>query len=118
MKTVATAPRPGGGFALLALGQASLIFIITLIAVPRHQIGTEFALLLTDNMAPQRRGLAGGVTNTAMELGPRAGPAAYMALASLRVDVVEGYRPAFTGAAVSFAVAAVLCLSIYEGGRS
>lgn len=75
-------------------------------------------VLLTEGVEPQRMGLAGGVMNTAIELGPTAGLAAYMALASLRADVVEGYSLAFVGAAVSFAVAAGLCLSVRKGGRS
>ncbi|MBQ2262066.1 MAG: MFS transporter [Loktanella sp.] len=75
-------------------------------------------VLLTENVAPQRMGLAGGVMNTAMELGPTAGLAAYMALAALRADVVGGYSFAFVGAAVSFALAACLCIAVRKGEHS
>lgn len=68
------------------------------------------SVLLTRDVDPARMGLAGGVMNTAMELGPTAGFAAYMALAAIRAEVVAGYGLAFLAAAISFVLAAALCL--------
>lgn len=44
--------RPEPGFALLALVQATLIFTITLVAVPLPLIGVEFDLSTADLVAP------------------------------------------------------------------
>jgi MFS family permease len=80
------------GLVLLPAG-ASLIFagaaVLTTHGVPEHQAG-----------------LAGGVLNTAMELGPTVGLAALMSVAATRSDVVEGYTWALTTAGFVFLVAA------------
>ncbi|MFJ7911759.1 MFS transporter [Kitasatospora sp. NPDC096204] len=65
------------------------------------------AVLATGGVPPERTGLAAGVFNTAMELGPTAGPAALMALAATRPSVVGGYAAAFAAAAVGLALTAV-----------
>ncbi|MET8543028.1 MFS transporter [Kitasatospora sp. NPDC004799] len=65
------------------------------------------AVLATGGVPPERTGLAAGVFNTAMELGPTAGLAALMALAATRPSVVGGYAAAFAAAAVGLALTAV-----------
>ncbi|MFJ3220535.1 MFS transporter [Kitasatospora sp. NPDC086801] len=65
------------------------------------------AVLATAGVPPERTGLAAGVLNTAMELGPTAGVAALMALAATRPSVVGGYATAFAAAGVALALTAV-----------
>ncbi|WP_188304557.1 MFS transporter, partial [Streptomyces sp. CBMA123] len=65
------------------------------------------AVLATGGVAPERTGLAAGVFNTAMELGPTAGLAALMALAATRPTVVGGYATAFAAAAAGLALTAL-----------
>ncbi|RKT19705.1 MFS transporter [Streptomyces sp. 1114.5] len=65
------------------------------------------AVLATGGVAPERTGLAAGVFNTAMELGPTAGLAALMALAATRPTIVGGYAAAFAAAAAGLALTAV-----------
>ncbi|MFD5468599.1 MFS transporter [Kitasatospora sp. NPDC127059] len=65
------------------------------------------AVLATGGVAPERTGLAAGVFNTAMELGPTAGLAALMALAATRPTVVGGYAAAFAAAAAGLALTAL-----------
>ncbi|MFI9161782.1 MFS transporter [Kitasatospora aureofaciens] len=65
------------------------------------------AVLATGGVAPERTGLAAGVLNTAMELGPTAGLAALMALAATRPTTVGGYATAFAAAAAGLALTAV-----------
>ncbi|MFF2118996.1 MFS transporter [Kitasatospora sp. NPDC058184] len=65
------------------------------------------AVLATGGVPPERTGLAAGVFNTAMELGPTAGLAALMALAATRPSVVGGYAAAFAAAAAGLAITAV-----------
>jgi MFS family permease len=86
------------GLVLLAAG-ASLVFSGT-------------AVLATANVPPHQAGLAGGVMNTAMELGPTVGLAALMSVAATRTDVVDGYAWAFGTASIAFVVAAVLATPI------
>ncbi|MDH6711251.1 putative MFS family arabinose efflux permease [Kitasatospora sp. MAA19] len=65
------------------------------------------AVLATGGVPPERTGLAAGVLNTAMELGPTTGVAALMALAATRPTVVGGYAAAFAAAAVGLALTAL-----------
>ncbi|MGA5821074.1 MFS transporter [Kitasatospora sp. NPDC094028] len=65
------------------------------------------AVLATGGVSPERTGLAAGVLNTAMELGPAAGLAALMALAATRPTVVGGYAAAFAAAAAGLALTAL-----------
>lgn len=53
------------------------------------------AVLSTADAPPHQMGLAGGVMNTAMELGPTVGLAALMSVAAMQTDVVVGYAWAF-----------------------
>ena len=57
-------------------------------------------------------GLAGGVMNTAMELGPTVGFALLMAVAATRVDIVAGYATAFATAAATYGIAAIATLRV------
>lgn len=64
------------------------------------------AVMSTSNVPEDQAGLAGGVMNTAMELGPTIGLAIFMSIAGLRSDVVEGYALAFAaGTGIYLAVA-------------
>ncbi|MFD4397509.1 MFS transporter [Kitasatospora sp. NPDC058478] len=65
------------------------------------------AVLATAGVPPERTGLAAGVLNTAMELGPTAGVAALMALAATRPSVVGGYATAFAAAGAALALTAL-----------
>lgn len=68
------------------------------------------AVLLTQDVAPERMGLAAGVMNTAMELGPTAGMAGFLALAGLRSELDAGWSlslMAAAGAAILIAIYAV-----------
>ncbi|MER7772855.1 MFS transporter [Kitasatospora sp. NPDC096140] len=65
------------------------------------------AVLATGGVGPERTGLAAGVFNTAMELGPTAGLAALMSLAATRPSVVGGYAAAFAAGALGLALTAV-----------
>lgn len=68
------------------------------------------AVLMTQGVSPVRMGLAGGVMNTAMELGPTAGLAGFMALASLRTEIVAGWSLVFMSAGgVAFLLAVSAC---------
>ncbi len=66
------------------------------------------AVLSTDNVPLQQAGLAGGVMNTAMELGPTLGLAVLMSIAASRAELINGYAWAFGSAAVFYLMAAVL----------
>lgn len=68
------------------------------------------AVLSTANVPRHRAGLAGGVMNTAMELGPTVGLAALMAVAATRADTVQGYAWAFGTAAAVYVAAAALAV--------
>ncbi|MFJ3934976.1 MFS transporter [Streptomyces parvus] len=79
--------------------------------------GTSFvfsgsAVLTTTNVPAHQAGLAGGVMNTAMELGPTVGLAALMAVAATRADVVVGYAWAFGAGAVVYLVAALAATAV------
>ncbi|MFF4817597.1 MFS transporter [Kitasatospora sp. NPDC001309] len=76
------------------------------------------AVLATGGVAPERTGLAAGVLNTAMELGPTAGLAALMALAATRPTVVGGYAAAFAAAAAGLALTAVAVAVLPRAGAA
>ncbi len=72
------------------------------------------AVLATSHVPPEQAGLAGGVMNTAMELGPTIGLAGLMSIAALGPDPVQGYAWAFAAAGGAYLVTAVFaafCLS-------
>ncbi|MFI6585767.1 MFS transporter [Embleya sp. NPDC050493] len=82
------------GLVLLPVG-AALIFAGT-------------AVLTTGGVPAHQAGLAGGVLNTAMELGPTVGLAALMSVAATRGDVIAGYAWAFGTAGAVFLLAALV----------
>ncbi|MET9297418.1 MFS transporter [Streptomyces sp. NPDC003077] len=110
------------GFALLAGIKSdstySLGLLPGLILLP---IGASFifsgsAVLATAHVPQHQVGLAGGVMNTAMELGPTVGLAALMSVAATQTDVVVGYAWAFGAAAVAYLVAAVVSVGLIRRG--
>ncbi|PCG86230.1 MFS transporter [Streptomyces sp. WZ.A104] len=79
--------------------------------------GTSFVfsgstVLTTTNVAAHQAGLAGGVMNTAMELGPTVGLAALMAVAAAQGDLVVGYAWAFGTGAVVYLAAALAAATV------
>ncbi|CDG22361.1 putative transmembrane efflux protein [Xenorhabdus poinarii G6] len=65
------------------------------------------AVLSTANVPLCQAGLAGGVMNTSMELGPTMGLAAFMAVAATQTNVVNGYAWAFGSAAGIYLLTAI-----------
>ncbi|GAU65850.1 putative drug efflux pump [Streptomyces sp. NBRC 110611] len=65
------------------------------------------AVLTTTHVPAHQAGLAGGVMNTAMELGPTVGLAALMAVAATKSDVLAGYGWAFGTAGAVYLAAAL-----------
>ncbi|WP_171163495.1 MFS transporter [Streptomyces sp. I05A-00742] len=65
------------------------------------------AVLITADVPPHQAGLAGGVMNTAMELGPTVGLAALMSVAAARTDLIDGYAWAFGAAGAVYLIAAL-----------
>ncbi|QPL92271.1 MFS transporter [Streptomyces clavuligerus] len=92
---------PGTSFALGLMPGAVLL------AAGTSFIFSGSAVLTTTNVPAHQAGLAGGVMNTAMELGPTVGLAALMAVAAAQADVVVGYAWAFGAGAVVYLVAAL-----------
>ncbi|MGW7446991.1 MFS transporter [Kitasatospora sp. NPDC054795] len=92
---------PGSGYAL------GLLPGLILLPAGAAAAFAGATVLATGGVPPERTGLAAGVFNTAMELGPTAGLAALMALAATRPSVVGGYAAAFAAAAVGLALTAV-----------
>ncbi|WP_406299710.1 MFS transporter [Embleya sp. NBC_00888] len=91
------------GLVLLPVG-AALIFAGT-------------AVLATRDIPVHQAGLAGGVLNTAMELGPTVGLAALMSVAATRGDVIVGYAWAFGTAGAVFLAAALAALAAFRPAR-
>ncbi|MCG3460874.1 MFS transporter [Xenorhabdus bovienii] len=83
---------------------------LVLVAVGISFAFSGSAVLSTTNVPQHQAGLAGGVMNTAMELGPTVGLSALMAVAATRTDIVDGYAWAFGTAAVAYVVAALLAI--------
>jgi len=81
-----------------------------LLAIGMALIFSAAAVMSTDQVDPEQMGLAGGVMNTAMELGPTVGFAVLMAVAATRANAVEGYAWAFATAAAVYGAAAGLAL--------
>lgn len=57
------------------------------------------AVLLTQDITPERMGLAAGVMNTAMELGPTVGMAGFLTLTALRPELDDGWSLALMASA-------------------
>lgn len=68
------------------------------------------AVLATANVPAHQAGLAGGVMNTAMELGPTLGLASLMSVAALQNNTVAGYSWAFGTAAVAYMLAIYMAM--------
>jgi len=66
------------------------------------------AFLSTTNVPHHQTGLAGGLMNTAMELGPTVGLTVLMAVAATQKDVVQGYAWAFGTAGAVYVVNAIV----------
>ncbi|MBA8879289.1 MFS transporter [Phyllobacterium myrsinacearum] len=102
------------GLALLALmgRDAAYVSILLpgqiLLAIGIAQVFSGSAVLATMNVPEHQGGLAGGVMNTTMELGPTIGLSALMSVAATQNDVVQGYAWAFGTAAVVFVVTALI----------
>ncbi|UTH76630.1 MFS transporter [Chromobacterium sp. IIBBL 290-4] len=75
------------------------------------------AVMATRDVPPKQAGLAGGVMNTAMELGPTAGLAAFMSVAAAATDAVTGYAWAFAAAAGTFIAAAAAIALLLKASR-
>lgn len=96
---------------VLDLGTAYLTVLLpaqVLLAIGIALVFSGAAVLATANVPPEQMGLAGGVMNTAMELGPTVGFALLMAVAATRADTVDGYASAFAAAAALCGVAAAI----------
>jgi hypothetical protein len=73
-----------------------------LLAVGLSTVFSGAAVLSTSNVSARQAGLAGGVLNTAMELGPTVGFALLMTVAATQLDAVAGYAWAFGAAALCY----------------
>ncbi|MDL5511106.1 MFS transporter [Arenibacter sp. M-2] len=82
----------------------------TILPVGLSMIFSGSAVLSTANVRPSEIGLAGGVMNTSMELGPTVGLAVFMSVAAFENDMVSGYSLAFKTAGVAFALMSLLLL--------
>jgi MFS family permease len=108
----------GAGTALLAAigrGTAYLSGILPgslLLAVGLALTFSGAAVLSTADVPRHQAGLAGGVMNTAMELGPTAGFALLMALAATQADAVRGYAWAFGAAALVYLTLALVTVAV------
>ena len=107
----------GAGLLLMAIGffllrdlTAQSVYLIDIlpgqliVAVGSSLSFAGSAVLSTATSSQGEAGLAGGVMNTAMELGPTTGLALFMAVAATKLDPVSGYGAAFSAAALTFAV--------------
>ncbi|MBD2811322.1 MFS transporter [Xenorhabdus sp. Vera] len=89
---------------------AGLLPSLILVAIGMSLAFAGAAVLSTMNVPQHQAGLAGGVMNTAMELGPTVGLSALMAVAATQIDTVDGYIWAFGTAAAAYAIAALIAL--------
>jgi len=102
------------GLGLLAgLGSGSSYLIglmpgTVLVAVGMSLMFSGSAVLSMTNVPLRQAGLAGGVMNTAMELGPTVGLAVLMSVAATQGDVVRGYGWAFGAACLFYIVLALV----------
>nr|WP_210201720.1 MFS transporter [Mesorhizobium loti] len=79
-----------------------------LVAVGMSLMFSGSAVLSMTNVPLRQAGLAGGVMNTAMELGPTVGLAVLMSVAATQADVVRGYGWAFGAACLFYVVLALV----------
>lgn len=112
----------GGGMGLLAaIGHetdylSGLLPGSVLLAVGLSLVFSGAAVLSTANVPQRQAGLAGGVMNTAMELGPTVGFALLMTVAVTQADVVRGYAWAFGAAALVYVAIAIGVLALARAG--
>ncbi|WP_103535273.1 MFS transporter [Streptomyces sp. SM11] len=88
---------------------------VVLLAAGTSFVFSGSAVLTTIGVPAHRAGLAGGVMNTAMELGPTVGLAALMAVAATRAEVVVGYAWAFGAGAAVYLAAALAAAAVVSG---
>lgn len=111
------------GLGLLAFVDRDTSFVLGLVPglllVPAglSLVFSGSAVLSTANVPPHQAGLAGGVMNTAMELGPTVGLAALMSVAATRADVVVGYAWAFGTAGAAYLAAAIAAAALLHHTR-
>ncbi|MYW01422.1 MFS transporter [Streptomyces sp. SID3343] len=110
--TVAGLTIGGAGLLLLAGIDGESAFVtgllpgMVLMPAGASLIFAGAAVLTTHGVPEHQAGLAGGVMNTAMELGPTVGLAGLMSVAATRSDVVVGYTWALATAGIVFLLAA------------
>jgi predicted MFS family arabinose efflux permease len=108
----------GIGLALLATLNPKTAYLAVLmpaqvlLAIGISLVFSGSAVLATAHIPPQQMGLAGGVMNAAMELGPTVGFALLMAVVATHADTVGGYARAFGTAAAVYGVAALMALLV------
>ncbi|KQU86322.1 MFS transporter permease [Ensifer sp. Root31] len=93
---------------------AALLPGLVLVAIGISMAFSGSAVLSTQNVQQHQAGLAGGVMNTAMELGPTVGLAILMTVAATQADTVTGYTWAFGTAAATYVAAAILAF-VFSG---
>ena len=86
-----------------------------LLAIGLSLIFSSAAVLSTANVPHHQAGLAGGVMNTSMELGPTVGFALLMTVAATQADVVRGYAWAFGAATLVYAALALVTVALARG---
>ncbi|HWV61781.1 MAG TPA: MFS transporter [Sphingopyxis sp.] len=107
------------GLLLLALLDRETTYLAVLLpaqillAVGLSLLFSGSAVMATSNVADNEGGLAGGVLNTAMELGPTIGFSALMAIAATQSDAIRGYAWAFGAAGIGY-----LCLAAMAGAMA
>ncbi|NIC06598.1 MFS transporter [Billgrantia bachuensis] len=114
-----------GGFVIAGIGLAVLTAIAhdtayvsvllpgqVLLAAGISMVFSGSAVLSTINVPQEQAGLAGGVMNTAMELGPTVGLAVLMSVAATQTDTIAGYSWAFGAAALAYGLIAFLTLGL------
>jgi MFS family permease len=112
----------GGGMALLAaIGRetdylSGILPGSVLLAVGLSLVFSGAAVLSTANVPQRQAGLAGGVMNTAMELGPTVGFALLMTVAVTQADPVHGYAWAFGAAALLYVAIAIVVVGLTRAG--
>ncbi len=112
----------GGGMALLAaIGRetdylSGILPGSVLLAVGLSLVFSGAAVLSTANVPQRQAGLAGGVMNTAMELGPTVGFALLMTVAVTQADPVRGYAWAFGAAALLYVAIAIVVVGLTRAG--
>jgi MFS family permease len=87
-----------------------------LLAIGLSLVFSGAAVLSTANVPERQAGLAGGVMNMAMELGPTVGFALLMTVAATQADEVRGYAWAFGAAALLYVVLAGAVVALTRTG--